>query len=344
MRHSVLAALFLGQIVIGFALSLILPPPTQAQNNGIRLTTSPLPINIASDPGHRVSAELRVRNSNTQPETIEMGLLKFTSDSDDGTPILLEREPGDDYFDWVTFSENQFTLAPNEWKTVEMYIDIPAHAAFGYYLAPTFSRVNQDVGDQRAVVGSTATLVLLEVTHDGARRDIFIESFSTDKPWYEFLPVQFDVRLRNGGNIHGAASGNIFISKGEQSVATLDVNQVKGNILPNSSRTFSTVWEDGFPRFTTSEHEVEVTEDGERVQALSWNLENANSFRFGKYTAHLVLAYDNGERDVPLESTVEFWVIPWRLILISLAIPIIPAILVYIFMKLRQRRDVDYYD
>ncbi len=24
------------------------------------------------------------------------------------------------------------------------------------------------------------------------------------------------------------------------------------------------------------------------------------------------MVYDNGERDVPVESTVSFWVIPWR--------------------------------
>jgi hypothetical protein len=26
------------------------------------------------------------------------------------------------------------------------------------------------------------------------------------------------------------------------------------------------------------------------------------------------MVYDNGQRDVPIEATVSFWVIPWRLV------------------------------
>jgi hypothetical protein len=37
--------------------------------------------------------------------------------------------------------------------------------------------------------------------------------------------------------------------------------------------------------------------------------------RFGHYTAHLVMVYDDGNRDVPLEAYVSFWVIPWRLVI-----------------------------
>jgi hypothetical protein len=36
--------------------------------------------------------------------------------------------------------------------------------------------------------------------------------------------------------------------------------------------------------------------------------------RWGKYTANLLLVYDDGTKDVPIEGTLSFWVIPWRLI------------------------------
>src|SRR5690606_23565248 len=101
-------------------------------------------------------------------------------------------------------------------------------------------------------------------------------------------------------------------------------------ILPNSNRTFTSDWRDGFPLYSLVESEnVEVDSQGERIRSLEWNMDEVSSFRFGKYTAHLVLAYDDGTRDVPLESTIEFWVIPWRLILIALAIPILPAVIVF---------------
>ncbi|MGB3073255.1 MAG: hypothetical protein WBB68_03290, partial [Candidatus Moraniibacteriota bacterium] len=36
--------------------------------------------------------------------------------------------------------------------------------------------------------------------------------------------------------------------------------------------------------------------------------------RFGKYTAKMLLVYDDGTRDIPIEGVVSFWVMPWRLI------------------------------
>ncbi|MDR3583243.1 MAG: hypothetical protein P4L62_02705, partial [Candidatus Pacebacteria bacterium] len=50
------------------------------------------------------------------------------------------------------------------------------------------------------------------------------------------------------------------------------------------------------------------------VQELKWNFADASKLRWGKYTAKLVLVYDNGQRDVPIEGEVSFWVVPWRLV------------------------------
>ncbi|MCX6761281.1 MAG: hypothetical protein NTY33_00330, partial [Candidatus Moranbacteria bacterium] len=50
-------------------------------------------------------------------------------------------------------------------------------------------------------------------------------------------------------------------------------------------------------------------------QELKWNFADASKLRWGKYTAKLVLVYDNGQRDVPIEGEVAFWVLPWRLLI-----------------------------
>ena len=47
----------------------------------------------------------------------------------------------------------------------------------------------------------------------------------------------------------------------------------------------------------------------------------------GKYTANLLLIFDNGQRDVPLESTITFWVFPWKAI-IAIVLFILVAFLV----------------
>jgi hypothetical protein len=51
------------------------------------------------------------------------------------------------------------------------------------------------------------------------------------------------------------------------------------------------------------------------VRKLTWDFNSPLSkVRFGHYTADLLAVYDNGQEDVPLEATVSFWVLPWRLL------------------------------
>jgi hypothetical protein len=72
-------------------------------------------------------------------------------------------------------------------------------------------------------------------------------------------------------------------------------------------RELTISWDDGFPKWVPSDSTVE--------QELKWDFSQADRFRLGKYTAHLLMVYDNGERDIPIESYVSFWVIPWRVFL-----------------------------
>lgn len=312
------------------------PPLAKAQEDGsLRLSTSPMPVNLSTVPNSTVTTELRVRNSGSKTETLQVGLLKFTANEQTGQAELSSRQAGDDYFDWVSFSPSRLTLAPNEWGTTKMTIQVPASAAFGYYYAVTFSRAAADTPKPgtASLVGAAATLVLLEVKVPGAKREIQLESFDTTQSWYEFLPVTFLVKLRNTGNVHAAPFGNIFIEQRGKQIDSIAVNESRGNILPQSPRTYTVDWSNGFPVYEdkTQDDSVVLSNNGQAKTSLHWDFSKVNSFRFGKYTAHLVLAYDNGSRDVSIERSVDFWVIPWRLMLISLAIGVFFIFGVYMF-------------
>jgi hypothetical protein len=49
------------------------------------------------------------------------------------------------------------------------------------------------------------------------------------------------------------------------------------------------------------------------------------------------MVYDNGQRDVPMEATVSFWVIPWRLIGGLAALLALLAVLITYIIILRRR-------
>lgn len=298
--------------------------PTLAQTTttgDLRLTTSPLPINLKTTPGSQVSATLKVKNDGTQTENIKVSLMKFKADSVTGVPMLLDKEPGDEYFNWVKFSEDSFSLPSNEWKTITADFTVPTTASFGYYYAVVFSRTDEKVQKQERqtiITGGTATLVLLEVQVPNAKKEVTLEEFSADKKMYEFLPATFTIKLRNTGSVHISTRGNIFLGRGSKNdIALIEVNAGRGSILPDSPRSFNEQWADGFPVYETK------MEDGNQITELKWDFRDAAKLRFGKYTAKLLLVYDDGQRDVPIEATVSFWVVPWRVIFGAIGILLI---------------------
>lgn len=325
---------------IGFIISFLgLAVPVLAAD-GLNLITSPLPLILSTDPGSTISAQLKVKNGGNETAPIEIGLMKFTAYDDGGLPRLLDREVGDSYFDWVTFSETEFDLAPNEWKTISMDIAVPAEAGLGYYYAITFSRKNQiqdQVGPRATqIVGATASLVLLNVRTPNAIREIEVVEYNSPKKIYEFLPVNFNLKLKNKGNVHLAPRGNIFISQGNKQIDILEINNVSGNILPNSSRTFETIWAGGFPEFkeVVEDEKILLDKQGKPIKRLNWDLAKINKLRIGKFQADLFLVYDDGQRDVPIEGSLTFWVMPWRIIGVGLVVGILILVGVYAFLRM----------
>ncbi len=332
--------------LVSALISLLLPLPTHAATgeDALRLITAPAPIDLVGKPGQTVTTVLRVKNGGTKDELIAVSALPFGAYQTSGQPQLRDPGPGDSYLKWATFSPAVFTAPVNAWMEITVTISIPPEAAFGYYYAMIFSRANpaQDVsGTKTGLLGGSAILVLLDVDVPGAKRTVAVNSFTTGSGWSEFLPITFNVSLKNTGNVHAAPRGNIFLERGSQKdIAILEVNSEQGNILPGTDRTFSVDWTDGTPHFTDKvvDGNVVHASNGLPEQTLVWKGLDLSKLRMGHYTATLVMTYDDGTKDVPLEAKVSFWVIPWRLIVGVILIPLIPALLVFFLMRRRYRR------
>jgi hypothetical protein len=333
-------------MVLSASIFLITSAPVHAataEDTTLNLITSPLPIDLKATPGSTVSTEIRIKNGSPHSETLKVRLMKFSAFGEEGKPSIQDRGPGDTYFDWVNFSSERFVAPSNKWVTIKMSITVPKDAAFGYYYAAVFSRADTPkpaTSRQNVLVGSTAVLVLVDVDVPGAKRTAEIKSFTVNKHTFEFLPADFAIKIRNTGNVHLVPTGNIFIKRGNKTVATLNVNSPGGNVLPASNRIFTASWTDGFPVYTPKEAggQVVLDKNDKPVTELKADFTKVSKLRIGRYTAHVLLAYDNGKSDVPLEATVSFWVIPWRLILIAIAIPVVPAVAVYLFTNWRFKR------
>ena len=327
-------------------LGLLFPLPALAQSvssPGFAASISPLPILLNVKPGSSVSTDLRVNNPSSHDEKLKVVLKTFTQDGPTGTVNLHDPSPSDTFLSWISFDRSVFDAPPGLWQTVKMTVNVPKSAAFGYYFAVEFTSASpaaQTSGTGAAIQGAVASFVLLNATAPGESKQLQVTGFSADHRFYEFLPVNFNIKLHNSGNIFAGASGNIFIRRGGKQVASLTVNPNHGLVLPGSNRQFGVAWSDGFPLYQTvygANGQPLTDKDGKLKTKLSWNFSHVSKLRFGHYTAQLALVYNNGTRDIPISGSLSFWVVPWRVVgIVIFIIGLITGLIAYVII-LRRR-------
>lgn len=292
---------------------------------GLSIEISPLPILLVPTPGTSTTSDLRMQNIGTGTERLKITLLKVLTDNE-GNVSLVDPGPSDEWVSWIHFSQTHFEAEPHVWQTIKMTINVPKNAAFGYYFAVAYSKENESI-DTKApnLLGKVATFVIMEVYAPGAKKAGNIGKFTSTHWMYEYLPADFQVKINSTGNISIIPHGDIFIEAGKgggKNIGDVPINSGGGRVLPNSARIFMGSWADGFPHYEAYDKsgKPHVDKKGHLKPKLIWDITKIGKFRFGHYTAHLFMIYDDGQHDVPMESTLSFWVIPWRLILIFLAI------------------------
>ncbi len=278
----------------------------QDTTGGFSLQVTPSPLIATVDPGEQTSLEVKVRNASTTAEELKMELRAFTIDRDNGE-IKISDETASNVADFVTFEQANFHVEAGQWYTQKVNVNTPKDAGFSYSFVILISRQEPlpKVEGVSNIEGSVALFTLLNVNRPDAVKKLELTSFISAKKSYEYMPAEFELSIENTGNTIVQPQGNIFIGRSadeQEPLAVLEINQGNGYIIPTSSRTLKTSWSDGFPSRNA---------DGKLV----WDWSKLNKIRIGKYTAKVVLIYDDGERDVPIESTVTFWVLPWKIII-----------------------------
>lgn len=294
------------------------PVNRQAPTAPINLTLSPTFINLATDPGKAVSSQLRVTNNNAFTENLKFEVAKYQVGSGGERLNIVPLESGDEFGKWVKFQDDEFEISSNQTRTLKFTISPPSDAALGYYYAFIIRRVTeQQGGATTSVTGAPAFTTVLEVRSPNAKKELQLVSFSTDKSFYEYLPTTFNITFKNTGNLHIVPQGNVFIDQGgKKEIAILKINEGQGNILPGAVRTYTASWDDGMlvrvPKLKDGKEQRD--DKGRVVYETKTDFAKADRFRVGSYKANLLAVYDNGQRDIPLESNLSFWVFPWKIV------------------------------
>ncbi|TAH34094.1 hypothetical protein EYC59_03800 [Candidatus Saccharibacteria bacterium] len=295
--------------VVAVSLDRVADAQTTSNNGEFSLQVTPSPLVATVKPGQTTELELQIRNAGTAVEELKIEPRAFRFDDATGQVSLQDTTPPD-IAAWVSLSNPTFTIQPGAWFTQKVRVSLPKDSGFSYSFALVISRTKAPAKvEGRVIKGSLAVFTLINVDRPGATSKLQVVSFTASKKVYEYLPAELSVRLKNTGNTIVQPYGNIFVGRGGDPISTLKVNENKGYILPDTSRTLKTEWTEGFPVYET------VTEGGKTSTKTVWNWANAADFRLGRYTAKLVAVYSDGKHDIPIEGEVSFWVIPWKILL-----------------------------
>lgn len=212
---------------------------------------------------------------------------------------------------WVSFNEESYIMPFSERISSNYTITVPTDASpGGYYVGLIYISSDPDKIDKsdESVALNSAISTLFFITVKGEINETgSLLQFSTDKDWYEFLPVTYNIRYYNEGSIHTSIGGNIFVHKGDitNPVDILEVNDEAGLALPGSIRAYSETQSGGF---------IYLDQEGD----IKLNKDQFPKIYFGKYTATLKLKHPEAGERVTDDYEITFWVIPWRLILLAI--------------------------
>lgn len=327
LRVTLILLMLLLTIIVGLISPTIFAQgTTQNTNPGISLLVTPSPIVETLLPGQTKTIDLKINNRASKTDTFIITSKAFTVTGKQGD-IKLDDTVSPQIAAWVSFSDPIFTIKSAEWFTQKVTFSIPENAGFSYSFALVITRKDEPKiqNNEQALNGQVAIFTLINVDKPGATRTMELGSFTTSEKIYEYLPVDMSIALKNTGNTIAQPYGNVFIQRtnkpNTKPIAVLPVNEARGYIIPGSVRVLKTQWNDGFPVYKTTQE----ASDAKPQTNLTWNWSQLNKLRFGKYYANLVAVYNDGNRDVPIESTISFWVIPWKFMIFATVLIVLLA-------------------
>lgn len=268
------------------------------------LTISPPAFDYVLNPGDTIRDVIKLSNETDYPITIYPEVYNFThteGDETKGTPSFYKKDEVKNGFElgpWISVSNAPITLPGGGRSSLDFSINVPKDGAPGSHFGSIVLRSSPDelgAGPVVSLVGGTGVLMLVRV--EGMVDDTMgVTGFGSTKSVYTSLPVDFQTRLENRGNIHLRPTGEIRITNIlGQRVSSLPVNNDSRSVLPNSARRFENSWTRG------------QTSAGASEFIKQWS-----NFAFGRYQATLVLNYGVNQKIVTAHCV--FWVIPWMVL------------------------------
>ena len=252
-------------------------------------------VELWMNPGDKDTKEIMITNrlGKTMDFKVEISDFKGSRNPEE-TVVYLEGEKGPySLKDYIKPEITEFTLAHGQRMILPVEVSIPPDATpgglYGAILVSSHPPLTpaeiekEKAKGQIQLISRLASLFFIRVKGD-VNENGFLKEFKTTKKYYEEGPIPFEILFENNGNVHLLPYGIIEI----YNTLNKKVDEIELNpwfSLPDSLRSRTVNWDRGF--------------------------------LFGKYKA--VASVNRSYQDIIDQKSVEFWVIPWKIILAGLA-------------------------
>lgn len=261
------------------------------------LSVSPTLFEMTASEQQTWSSNVRVINANPFPITVYAETMNFkpSGDAGQGTliPVLKQESNGDTLAEWISINKEEILIPAEQTMSVPFTISVPEGSApGGHFAAILIGTKSFDEGDGGAQVETAqvvTSLVFLRVAGDIIESGN-IRQFTTKNAIYESTDATFEVRFENTGNVHLQPQGEIEIRNmwgAVRGTVPINKNSQFGNVLPESVRAYTFHWNSEFSLADVGRHKAIVT-----------------------------LAYGDETRQF-VDAQTTFWVIPWKLLLLT---------------------------
>ncbi len=244
----------------------------------VTLSVSPPVFELTANPGDELKNVIRVSNPHEEPVKVSVDTRNFVAVGEGGSVGLTEEKTPYSLASWISVSPTEVEIPGESSRYFNIKTEIPLNAEpgghFGSVVFKTGGGTVAETG--AAVTQELGSLFLLRVSGK-VNEDGRVESFSTEKQFWEYGPVRFDLRVKNNGNVHIKPQGKIVI-KDMLGREVTEVEVDPQNVLPDAVRKFSPTWE--------------------------------KEILFGKYTATASLVY--GSNSDVLSASTSFYAFPYK--------------------------------
>lgn len=246
----------LRKICGGFLLALmialfgVMPVSADGEKPDYRLQISPVRLDLDLEPGTTSTGTFEVQNTGLKAYDFILGVDPYSVTDENYSIDSETRTAYTDIVDWITFSQNEGHVEPNQNQEITVTVTVPDDVPAGGQYAMIYAEMVRDDELEStgvAVNHRVGLLVFSEVEGDTRREGQVLE---TKIPTILFNPpITATSLVENTGNVHATAyyTLQVFPLFGDEEVYTNEENPATLTILPETQRFNSISW-DGAPQ------------------------------------------------------------------------------------------------